>query len=69
MHFGLLSLKTDTHPHEHQWRQFGAEKTGESIPSLNPFRFALWTLRDKAAQRRLVPRYAPLSIANNRRFL
>jgi hypothetical protein len=34
MHFGLLSSKTD--PHEHRQRQLGAEKTGESIPSLQP---------------------------------
>ena len=33
MHFGLLSSKTDPHPHEHRQRQLGAEKTGESIPS------------------------------------
>ena len=25
----------------------------QSNPALNPVRFALWTLRDKAAQRRL----------------
>ena len=25
-------------------------------PALNPVRFALWTLRDNAAQRRLAPR-------------
>jgi len=29
-----------------------------SNPALNPVRFALWTLRDKAAQRRLALRYA-----------
>jgi hypothetical protein len=29
IHFGLLSLKTDPH----RLRQFGAKKTGESIPS------------------------------------
>jgi hypothetical protein len=34
MRFGLLSSKTDPHPHEHRQRQFGAEKTGESIPSI-----------------------------------
>ena len=28
--------------------------------ALNPVRFALWTLRDKAAQRRLALRYAAL---------
>jgi hypothetical protein len=28
-----------------------------SNPALNPVRFALWTLRDKAAQRRLALRY------------
>jgi len=27
-------------------------------PALNPVRFAHWTLRDKAAQRRLALRYA-----------
>jgi len=27
-------------------------------PALNPVRFALWTLSDKAAQRRLALRYA-----------
>jgi hypothetical protein len=46
MHFGLLVSKTDPHPPEHRWRVFGAEKTGESIPSFQG------TLRDKAAQRR-----------------
>ena len=35
MHFGLLSSKTDPHPHEHRQRQLGAEKTGESIPSFD----------------------------------
>ena len=35
MHFGLLSSKTDPHPHEHRLRLLGAEKTGESIPSVN----------------------------------
>jgi hypothetical protein len=58
MHFGLLSSKTDPHPHEHRQRQLGAEKTGESIPSLNLAPFGRWTLRDKAAQRRLALRYA-----------
>lgn len=43
IHFGLLSLKTDPHPHEHRLRQFGAKKTGESIPSLK---------RDAAKSRR-----------------
>ena len=33
MYFGLLSSKTDPHPHEHRLRLFGDEKTGESIPS------------------------------------
>ena len=42
MHFGLLSLKTDPHPHEHRWRQFGAKKTGESIPSFKRARAAFW---------------------------
>ena len=32
-----------------------------SNPPLNPVRFALWTLRDKAAQRRLALRYASRS--------
>ena len=45
MHFGLLSLKTDPHPHEHRQRQLGAEKTGESIPSFHR------TLRDNAVER------------------
>ena len=37
-------------------------------PALNPVRFALWTLRDKAAQRRLALRYAfkeQLCVAHN----
>jgi len=33
MHFGLLSSKADSHPHEHRHRLLGDEKTGESIPS------------------------------------
>jgi len=42
-------------------RQSHAEKTAPSSgqcsnPALNPVRFALWTLRDKAAQRRLALR-------------
>ena len=42
-------------------RQSYAEKTAPSStawanPALNPVRFALWTLRDKAAQRRLALR-------------
>ena len=28
----------------------------QANPALNPVRFALWTLRDKAEQRRLPPR-------------
>lgn len=48
MHFGLLSSMTDPHPHEHRWRLFGAEKTGESIPSVKPtvksFAFAVGLL-------------------------
>ena len=36
MHFGLLSSKTDPHPDEHRHRLLGDEKTGESIPSLQP---------------------------------
>jgi hypothetical protein len=36
MHFGLLSLNTDPHSREYRWRLLGAEKTGESIPSLQP---------------------------------
>jgi hypothetical protein len=62
IHFGLLSLKTDTHPHEHRLRQFGAEKMGESIPSIDLAPFGRWTLRDKAAQRVRLGRsliYAP----------
>jgi len=35
--------------------------TKRSNPALNPVRLALWTLRDKAAQRRLALRYAALS--------
>jgi hypothetical protein len=36
MHFGLLSSKTDTpSPREHRLRPLGAEKAGESIPSVN----------------------------------
>ena len=31
--------------------------------ALNPVRFALWTLRDKAAQRRLALRYALLEMS------
>jgi hypothetical protein len=31
-------------------------------PTLNPVRFAFWTLRDKAAQRRLALRYVSLGL-------
>jgi len=34
-------------------------------PALNPVRFALWTLRDKAAQRRLALRWASLHSPHN----
>jgi hypothetical protein len=33
-------------------------QTPSPNPALNPVRFALWTLRDKAAQRRLALRWA-----------
>ena len=35
--------------------------SGAPNMALNPVRFALWTLRDKAAQRRLALRWASLS--------
>ena len=35
---------------------YGNKKTGESIPSVNLAPFGRWTLRDKAAQRRLALR-------------
>ena len=35
---------------------FQAEQTVKHNPALNPVRFALWTLRDEAAQRRLALR-------------
>jgi len=41
---------------ELQPRKDCANKRGESIPSLNLAPFGRWTLRDKAAQRRLALR-------------
>ena len=68
--FGLVrsSEALSRHPRRERLElavQFGARKTHrETIshinlrpnPALNPVRFALWTLRDKAAQRRLALR-------------
>jgi len=49
MHFGLLSSKADSHPHEHRHRLLGDEKTGESIPSVKAQPAAAGTSRKRAA--------------------
>ncbi|MGC4090829.1 MAG: hypothetical protein QM756_23740 [Polyangiaceae bacterium] len=38
MHFGLLSSKTDPHPHEHRYRLLGDEKTGSPSHHSMPLR-------------------------------
>jgi len=52
----LLSVPVSPFAHQNTTEKTAPSSSQRPNPALNPVRFALWTLRDKAAQRRLALR-------------
>ena len=55
-----VSVFTSPFVHQNTSEKTAPSSTAWANPALNPVRFALWTLRDKAAQRRLALRWASI---------